>query len=117
MAKKSTLNSRRRRTQRRIRDLAIFLRDDFRCIYCGTRAEGQELSVEHVVPKARGGGESPGNLVTACRRCNSQRGDAPLTQWARPDMRRRVVLAVEKPIDEDRARVIYEWVVSRTSGG
>lgn len=49
----------------------IWKRDDFRCHYCGTR---QFLSLDHKIPESKGGSMAPGNLVTACTRCNSQKG-------------------------------------------
>lgn len=51
----------------------ILRRDSFKCAYCG-RSDVQ-LTVDHVFPKARGGGESWENLVTACTICNNRKGD------------------------------------------
>jgi 5-methylcytosine-specific restriction endonuclease McrA len=50
----------------------IFKRDNFECVYCGTR---RELTLDHVVPSSRGGTHSWTNLVTACKRCNTRKGD------------------------------------------
>jgi 5-methylcytosine-specific restriction endonuclease McrA len=50
----------------------IFKRDGFECQYCGTR---RELTIDHVVPRAKGGRDSWVNLVTACKRCNAKKGD------------------------------------------
>ncbi|TRX62113.1 HNH endonuclease [Fulvivirga sp. M361] len=50
----------------------IFKRDQFECQYCGTRSE---LTLDHVVPRSKGGKSSWDNLVTACRRCNTHKGD------------------------------------------
>lgn len=52
----------------------IFERDDFRCVYCGLQFEADELTVDHVQPQVRGGDHSGGNLVTACRACNTLKG-------------------------------------------
>lgn len=51
----------------------ILRRDGHRCQYCGRTDVG--LTVDHVVPKARGGEESWENLVCACVRCNNKKGD------------------------------------------
>jgi 5-methylcytosine-specific restriction endonuclease McrA len=51
----------------------IFRRDNNRCQYCG-RAE--DLTLDHVLPKSRGGKSSWDNLTTACRRCNAKKGDS-----------------------------------------
>ncbi len=46
----------------------IFARDDHACQYCGTRVG--DLTIDHVIPRSRGGQHSWTNLVTACRSCN-----------------------------------------------
>lgn len=44
------------------------------CYYCESRFRPEELSMDHIVPVARGGKSSKGNLVTACKECNSSKG-------------------------------------------
>ncbi|MBI5464115.1 MAG: HNH endonuclease [Ignavibacteriales bacterium] len=51
----------------------ILRRDGHRCQYCG-RSEGM-LTVDHIVPKARGGVDTWENLVAACVVCNNRKGD------------------------------------------
>ena len=58
----------------------IFRRDEFRCVYCGEIYPGENLTLDHVEPKMRGGDRSGGNLVTACRACNTRKGALPA--WA-----------------------------------
>lgn len=50
----------------------IFKRDNFECQYCGTK---RDLTLDHVLPTSRGGPHSWLNLVTACKRCNTVKGD------------------------------------------
>lgn len=50
----------------------IFKRDGNRCQYCGTH---DNLTLDHVLPKSRGGKTNWDNLATACKRCNSRKGD------------------------------------------
>lgn len=50
----------------------IWERDDFRCQYCGSR---KYLVVDHVMPESRGGTSEDSNLVTACWKCNSAKGN------------------------------------------
>ncbi len=50
----------------------IFKRDGNRCQYCGTP---DDLTLDHVMPKSRGGKTNWDNLATACKRCNSRKGD------------------------------------------
>lgn len=52
----------------------IFARDANRCQYCGRHFSTSELSLDHVVPTCRGGGESWENLVCACVKCNVRKG-------------------------------------------
>jgi hypothetical protein len=55
----------------------IFARDQQRCVYCGETFPEQELTLDHVEPRMRGGDRSEGNLVTACRACNARKGSQP----------------------------------------
>jgi len=50
---------------------AVFARDDHRCQYCGGHAD----SIDHVIPRSRGGGHEWENLVAACRPCNLTKRD------------------------------------------
>ena len=52
---------------------------NWRCCYCGIRTnEARHLdhmpTIEHVLPKVRGGADHPHNMVLACHRCNVERG-------------------------------------------
>jgi hypothetical protein len=53
----------------------IFERDDFTCQYCGHRFSEGELTIDHVIPRERGGRNTWENLVTACRACNSRKAN------------------------------------------
>lgn len=55
----------------------LFLRDEFRCQYCGDKGD---LTFDHVVPRARGGVTSWENVVAACSRCNLRKGSKSLRQ-------------------------------------
>lgn len=50
---------------------AVFARDDYRCQYCGERAD----SIDHVMPRSRGGEHSWENVAAACRPCNLTKRD------------------------------------------
>ena len=50
----------------------VFSRDHHTCQYCGRR--GHELTIDHVVPRIRGGMHTWENLVTACMACNHRKG-------------------------------------------
>jgi 5-methylcytosine-specific restriction endonuclease McrA len=50
---------------------AVFARDGGRCVYCNAPA----TSVDHVIPRSRGGAHAWDNVVSACRRCNHVKAD------------------------------------------
>lgn len=50
----------------------IFKRDRNACQYCGSN---KDLTLDHVLPKSKGGESSWSNLATACKKCNSLKGD------------------------------------------
>ncbi|MCW5755144.1 MAG: HNH endonuclease [Phycisphaeraceae bacterium] len=52
----------------------LFARDRNQCQYCGRHFPTNELSIDHVVPRRLGGGDSWINLVCACVRCNARKG-------------------------------------------
>jgi 5-methylcytosine-specific restriction endonuclease McrA len=53
----------------------VFARDDHRCQYCGGAAE----SIDHVIPRSKGGLHVWDNVVAACRACNVRKGDRLLS--------------------------------------
>jgi len=53
----------------------IFARDNHRCQYCGKRPAKQELTIDHVIPRSRGGRDTWDNLVLACVKCNVTKGN------------------------------------------
>jgi 5-methylcytosine-specific restriction endonuclease McrA len=53
----------------------LFLRDDYTCQYCGKRAPSDRLSIDHVLPRSRGGMTSWENCVLACVGCNARKAD------------------------------------------
>lgn len=52
----------------------LFARDHNTCQYCGKRCPTSELSLDHVVPRSRGGRNAWDNIVCACVRCNVRKG-------------------------------------------
>ncbi len=51
----------------------ILLRDDESCQYCGKR--GRDLTLDHIIPRSRGGQSTWENLVACCRACNGRKGN------------------------------------------
>ena len=58
---------------RKITRRAIFARDGWSCQYCGT-GHGT-LTVDHVIPRSKGGSSGWDNIVTCCAPCNRRKGD------------------------------------------
>jgi 5-methylcytosine-specific restriction endonuclease McrA len=69
------INVRRRREASSMKRLRIYMRDKFRCQYCGEKKTAGELTLDHILPRSRGGDNSPVNVVTACVACNNRKGD------------------------------------------
>src|SRR5438445_4102317 len=58
--------------RRKITRRAVFARDSWTCQYCGARSN---LTVDHVIPKSKGGTASWENIVASCAPCNRRNGD------------------------------------------
>jgi 5-methylcytosine-specific restriction endonuclease McrA len=56
----------------------VFLRDNFTCQYCGLQT--RDLTLDHVVPRSRGGPHTWDNLVSACQQCNHRKGGKTLAE-------------------------------------
>ena len=52
----------------------VYARDGNACQYCGKRLATRQLTIDHVIPRSRGGTESWSNLATACMPCNTRKG-------------------------------------------
>lgn len=68
--------------------LAVYLRDRFTCLYCLKDLHGadpRDVTLDHVNADHQAGQHHEGNLVTACRSCNSAKQDVPLTRFAGPE--------------------------------
>jgi 5-methylcytosine-specific restriction endonuclease McrA len=63
--------------RRKITRRAVFARDNWTCQYCGSRAN---LTVDHVIPRSKGGSSNWDNIVASCAPCNRRKGDMPLRQ-------------------------------------
>ena len=58
----------------------IFQRDLYTCQYCYKKFNKDNLSIDHIVPKSRGGTNNWKNVVTCCKQCNMQKGDKLITE-------------------------------------
>jgi 5-methylcytosine-specific restriction endonuclease McrA len=62
-------------------------RDGPACVWCGREPWRRDLTLEHVVPRSRGGHATPENAVVACRACNRRRGSRPVDAYVRDLLR------------------------------
>src|SRR5881396_877170 len=67
-----------RAVQRKISRRALFARDGWRCVYCGS-ASGR-LTLDHIVPRSKGGDSVWENVVTSCAPCNLHKGNRTLEE-------------------------------------
>jgi hypothetical protein len=58
-------------------------RDGPACVWCGRELWRRDLTLEHVVPRSRGGHMTPENALVACRPCNRRRGSRPVDAYVR----------------------------------
>ena len=85
---------------------AIYARDKFDCVYCHgifpPAYDGRGLTLEHIVPRSKGGTHAPENLVTACARCNyaRQHKDHPAREL------RRLLKLAAQPLNRELGRVL-----------
>ena len=78
---------------------ALFKRDAYLCLYCGTHFRDSELSRDHVTPLSQKGADVWNNVVTACKRCNNHKAGR------RPEQAHMELLAV--PFTPTHAEYIY----------
>lgn len=62
---------RKSKVKNTVRD-KIFRRDNHRCLECGSR---EDLTIDHVIPKSKGGTNKSDNLITLCKSCNTKKGN------------------------------------------
>jgi 5-methylcytosine-specific restriction endonuclease McrA len=53
----------------------VLARDHYTCQYCGRQPPRKDLTVDHILPRSRGGHTAWENVVTACQRCNGRKGN------------------------------------------
>jgi 5-methylcytosine-specific restriction endonuclease McrA len=99
---------------------AVFARDEYRCQYCGARAD----SIDHVLPRSRGGSHVWENLAAACRELHELDplavvGAVPEVWWLQPDDAAIVLGSRQTPdlVDSEACARLGLTIVRRRSGG
>lgn len=78
----------------------IYKRDGFSCVYCGS-VDRKRFTLDHVVPRSKGGKDTWDNLVTACKSCNTEKADLTIKEWGKqhPNPKRPHYLMLLKTIE------------------
>lgn len=93
--RRTYINIRRRREASGMKRLRIYMRDKFRCQYCGEKKPASELTLDHILPRSRGGDNSPVNIVTACVPCNNRKSDRTPAEARMPLLTSQTALRVK----------------------
>ncbi len=88
----------------------VLARDHFTCQYCGAQPSRKELTVDHILPRSRGGRTVWENVTTACKRCNGRKGsrtpeEANMRLLSPPGRPRYVALAM---IEGSESRQVWD---------
>ena len=93
--RRTYINVRRRREASGMKRLRIYMRDKFRCQYCGEKKPAGDLTLDHILPRSRGGDNSPVNIVTACVPCNNRKSDRTPAEARMPLLTSQTALRVK----------------------
>ena len=109
--RRTYVNVRRRRESAGMKRVRIYMRDQFRCQYCGERKNPVELTLDHILPRSRGGDSSQINVVTACVRCNQRKGSRTPEEARMPLLTTQSALRVrlERVVECHYAEARPEW--------
>ena len=103
------------------RRLAIYIRDEFTCCYCGKNlknADPADVTLDHLVPRnplvahGNGGNEST-NLICACRSCNSSRQDRPWMDFAPGGAVERIETRRYQPVNVELAKSLISGKIAQ----
>ena len=92
----------------------VLARDNYTCQYCNTMPPRQKLTLDHVLPRSRGGKTTWENVVTACQKCNGRKGsrtppEANMKLISEPRRPRYVAIAALSSLEARRAWDKYIW--------
>jgi len=83
------------------------------CAYCGRK---HPTTLDHVVPRAKGGGQDRRNLIGACGACNLEKSDMPWFEWYRgqifwtPEREDRILSWINQPDPNPPSPVYINWM-------
>lgn len=112
MARTSSANRNGSRWLPAWRRLAIYLRDDFRCAYCGADLRDRpaaDVTLDHLECRCTSAGKpdhGERNLVSCCRKCNSSRQNKDWRMYATGGAIERIEAAILKPLNKELAKAL-----------
>lgn len=92
----------------------VLSRDQYTCQYCGSSPPRKELTIDHVLPRSRGGKTTWENIITACQKCNGRKGnrtpaEANMKLLSEPQRPRYVAIAALGNAEAKQAWGKYMW--------
>lgn len=88
----------------------VLMRDNFQCQYCGVRCRATSITIDHVVPRARGGRTTWNNVVAACHTCNRSKGSLPLERCGMKLMRKPRRPAWRDILSDSQKESMADWL-------
>ena len=61
--------------------MSLYIKQDGKCHYCGFNIKYSKFTIDHVIPKSKGGNNLPSNLVGACHPCNLEKRDMSIERF------------------------------------
>lgn len=89
---------------------SILLRDRYRCQYCGKQFVGDDLTFDHVIPRAKGGQTVWENILSACVQCNKDKRDKSANWSGRKGEGRRPLKQPRRPTTMELLRAGLEFL-------
>ncbi|MEI7700845.1 MAG: HNH endonuclease [Planctomycetia bacterium] len=86
----------------------VFKRDGYMCQYCGCRPGSEELTIDHIIPRSRGGDSSWTNCVLACIDCNTRKANRTPEQASMP-LRHKPIRPIWNPLYAPHGVRIESW--------
>ena len=103
---------------RRDKRLAIYLRDQFQCVYCHrnlANAPARKRTLDHIIPVARGGTNDAVNLCTACTTCNERKSNKTAWEYiTNPATAERLRHLIATPINRTLAKAVLTGTLDLT---
>ena len=61
----------------------VIIRDGINCMYCNTELSLNDMTIDHIIPRSKGGSNTLVNLTISCTSCNTERGNLHIEEWCK----------------------------------